>query len=186
MRAAMELLDAYGLGDLSMRRISGTLGVQPGALYWHFANKQELLGALADAILADLPAPAGPAWDVAVSAWAARLHTLLRAHTSGAELVSSVLALRGWEASPAVRVASYLESAGAAPGLARSAAAGVLHLVLGHTLDEEQATQLADLGVRTAELPQDSAGLLDQAVALLVAGIAEKLSDHPDHQGPGL
>ncbi len=48
---AMAILDEYGLGDLTMRKLATSLGVQPGALYWHFPNKQTLLGAMADRIL---------------------------------------------------------------------------------------------------------------------------------------
>ncbi|EMY32420.1 TetR family transcriptional regulator [Arthrobacter crystallopoietes BAB-32] len=50
--AAMEILRNYGLADLSMRRLARDLGVQPGALYWHVKNKQELLVVLAGRILA--------------------------------------------------------------------------------------------------------------------------------------
>ena len=49
--AATTLLDNYGIADLTMRRLARELSVSPGALYWHFANKQELLGAVADRIL---------------------------------------------------------------------------------------------------------------------------------------
>ncbi|MGW6130502.1 TetR/AcrR family transcriptional regulator C-terminal domain-containing protein [Cellulomonas sp. NPDC055163] len=55
--AALEILDEYGLGDLTMRRLAGSLGVQPGALYWHVANKQALLADVADAIVAELSLP---------------------------------------------------------------------------------------------------------------------------------
>ena len=48
---ATEVLDNYGIADLTMRRLARELDVSPGALYWHFANKQELLGAVADRIL---------------------------------------------------------------------------------------------------------------------------------------
>src|SRR5258708_1968452 len=34
-----------------MRRLARELDVTPGALYWHFANKQQLLGAVADEVL---------------------------------------------------------------------------------------------------------------------------------------
>ncbi len=54
---AMAILDEFGLPDLTMRRLATALGVQPGALYWHFPNKQTLLGALADKILEDVDAP---------------------------------------------------------------------------------------------------------------------------------
>ena len=52
VRAGVEILDAYGLGDLSMRRLAERLGVKAGALYWHVANKQSLLAAVSDEILA--------------------------------------------------------------------------------------------------------------------------------------
>jgi TetR/AcrR family transcriptional regulator, tetracycline repressor protein len=55
--AAMEILRSYGLADLSMRRLARDLGVQPGALYWHVKNKQELLGVLAGQILSAVPEP---------------------------------------------------------------------------------------------------------------------------------
>jgi TetR/AcrR family tetracycline transcriptional repressor len=48
---AIAILDEYGLADLTMRRLATSLHVQPGALYWHFPNKQTLLGAIADHIL---------------------------------------------------------------------------------------------------------------------------------------
>ena len=54
---ALAILDEFGLADLTMRRLATALGVQPGALYWHFPNKQTLLGALADKILEDVDAP---------------------------------------------------------------------------------------------------------------------------------
>ena len=51
VEAATTLLDDYGIADLTMRRLARELSVSPGALYWHFANKQQLLGAIADRIL---------------------------------------------------------------------------------------------------------------------------------------
>ena len=46
-----------------MRRLARELNVTPGALYWHFADKQELLGAVADRILEPATATAaGAAW----------------------------------------------------------------------------------------------------------------------------
>ncbi|GAA1968733.1 hypothetical protein GCM10009817_05860 [Terrabacter lapilli] len=54
---AVDLLRRYGLGDLTMRRLARELGVAPGALYWHVANKQELLVHVADALLSEIPPP---------------------------------------------------------------------------------------------------------------------------------
>ena len=43
LQVAMRRLHEYGLSGLSMRGIATELGVQPGALYWHFSNKQLLV-----------------------------------------------------------------------------------------------------------------------------------------------
>ena len=48
---AHDLLDTHGLGALTMRRLGSDLGVQPSAIYHHFANKQSLLAAVAEEIL---------------------------------------------------------------------------------------------------------------------------------------
>lgn len=55
--AAEEILVSYGLPDLSMRRLATSLGVAPGAMYWHFPNKQALLGGIAQRLIAAVPAP---------------------------------------------------------------------------------------------------------------------------------
>ena len=51
-RAALDILKSYGLADVSMRRVAGSLGVAPGALYWHIDSKQALIAAMADEIIA--------------------------------------------------------------------------------------------------------------------------------------
>jgi AcrR family transcriptional regulator len=51
--AAVELLDASGEGGLTFRALTEHLATGPGAIYWHVANKDELLGAATDALVAD-------------------------------------------------------------------------------------------------------------------------------------
>ncbi len=70
---AAAILDNYGIADLTMRRLARELDVTPGALYWHFANKQELLGAVADRVLAPACAEPGPA------GWRSRIEVVCRA-----------------------------------------------------------------------------------------------------------
>nr|WP_246574505.1 TetR/AcrR family transcriptional regulator C-terminal domain-containing protein [Chelatococcus asaccharovorans] len=47
----MELLDEAGLEGLTMRKLADALKIQAPSLYWHFANKSELLDGMADALL---------------------------------------------------------------------------------------------------------------------------------------
>jgi TetR/AcrR family tetracycline transcriptional repressor len=62
--AALEVSRNDGPERLSMRRVAARLGVDPAALYWHFRNKDELLGSVnrASAEAADLAVPADGAW----------------------------------------------------------------------------------------------------------------------------
>jgi len=171
---ALTILDSYGLPDVSMRRIASTLGVQPSALYWHFASKQDLLAGIADVILADLPPYCGS--DLTrLSLWAARLHALLLSHRDGAELVWSVLAIRDWETGIGYPVEQGLQESGLAPDIAHAGAQGILHLVLGHAFDEDQRRQAVRLKVIPAGSSPDSAKTLDDAVAIFVAGLQASL-----------
>ncbi|WP_460490576.1 TetR family transcriptional regulator, partial [Corynebacterium nasicanis] len=83
--AAVTILDTYGLADMSMRRVATSLGVAPGALYWHIANKQQLITAIAEEILSPVlsdPAPGGAA-EVAGA-----LRTAMLSRRDGAEVVA--------------------------------------------------------------------------------------------------
>src|ERR1700752_468271 len=74
-----------------MRRLARELKVSPGALYWHFANKQQLLGAVADRLLESVDDVPG-SWQDRVAGICGRLRDALLAPTDGAELVSASFA----------------------------------------------------------------------------------------------
>lgn len=120
---ALHVLDAYGLEFCSMRRVATELDVQPSALYHHVADKQTLLGLMADRIVADVEVDA----DLAGSC--ARLRDAMLAVRDGAEVVATTAAFR--------LGAFALESALAARS-DRDVARTLLLYVVGHT----QATQL--------------------------------------------
>lgn len=101
--AALELLDEVGLERLTTRALTERLGVAPGALYWHVRTKRELLGAMADAVVAPAFAPAAapacaapgegaPGWAGRTEAFAHRLRGALLGRRDGARLVSAHLA----------------------------------------------------------------------------------------------
>lgn len=48
---ALAIADEEGLPAVTIRRIAGEFGVTPMAMYWHFANKEELLAALGQSLL---------------------------------------------------------------------------------------------------------------------------------------
>lgn len=52
--AALALVDREGLKALSMRRLGAELGVDPMAVYYHLPNKQALLDAIVEAVMASI------------------------------------------------------------------------------------------------------------------------------------
>lgn len=54
---AFALADTSGIGSLTMRRLSQSLGVKPMALYHHVANKDEVLDAMVDGVFGEIDLP---------------------------------------------------------------------------------------------------------------------------------
>lgn len=57
INAALELGDHAGLEKLSMRALASELGVEAMSLYYHFANRDEILDGLVDRIYKQFPLP---------------------------------------------------------------------------------------------------------------------------------
>jgi AcrR family transcriptional regulator len=52
IEASIKLLDSSGEEGLTFRALSERLATGPGAIYWHIANKSDLLSAACDAVIA--------------------------------------------------------------------------------------------------------------------------------------
>ena len=59
MEAAIAILDAEGTGGLTVRTLAARLATGSGAIYWHVADKDELLAAATDQVIAAALAPHG-------------------------------------------------------------------------------------------------------------------------------
>jgi TetR/AcrR family tetracycline transcriptional repressor len=167
---ALDVLDRYGLADLTMRRLGAELGVRPSALYHHFPDKQTLLAAVADAILdrGPRPDPRGD-WEQRARATCRALRDAMLARTDGAELVATVHAYGLGAREPGERLLAALTDGGLDPALARTATRTLLHFVFGHTSEEQTHLQAAAAGA----LPDDPRLLPDfeRGLDLVLAGI---------------
>lgn len=176
---AAAILDNYGIADLTMRRLARELDVTPGALYWHFANKQQLLGAVADEVLAPacaaLPATG---WRERIELVCRALRNALLSHTDGAELVSASFAAGQSRAVDQILgvLAEAAGEAGVDGGHRVQAARTVLHYVLGVTADEQSRLQWdaagADLPGRQSVLSTDPSAGFAFGLRLLTDGLA--------------
>jgi TetR/AcrR family tetracycline transcriptional repressor len=177
-RTALQILDDYGLPDLTMRRLAAALDVQPSALYWHFPNKQTLLAELADRIVAPKGQrhPESDAISHARSA-AAELRDALLAYRDGAEVVSSTLALGLGSTMARDRLSAAITADGFDAELAQRAAIALLHFVLGHVSHEQQRMQYDGMGVVQAAVGISPLGQDDAAIEfafgvdLLIGGL---------------
>lgn len=165
----LEILRSYGLADLSMRRLARDLGVQPGALYWHVKNKQELLGILAERILA--PVAVG-----ASAADARRLAKDIRAALlsvrDGADVVSLTQALDPQALEPLRLLQASLSDSGLPAEQASWGARTLMHFILGAVAEQQTRAELA--GARlvpsgSGELPADEA--FDFGVDTILRGL---------------
>ena len=89
---ALELVDRDGLRALSMRRLGAELGVDPMAVYYHVPNKDALLDAIVEAVMADIDLtvdiPTDPAEERLVCAARAYRDAML-AHANALPIVLS-------------------------------------------------------------------------------------------------
>ena len=90
LRAAIALADTDGIESLTMRRLGEDLGVKAMSLYNHVANKDDILDAMIDLVVADIDVPpAGTHWKSAMRGRAISAHQVLLAHPWAAMLLMS-------------------------------------------------------------------------------------------------
>ena len=164
---ALDVLDRHGLADLSMRRLAADLGVRPSALYWHFANKQTLLAAVADEVLrrGERPVPDGP-WEERVTSYAQQLRDAMLAYRDGAELVATSLAFGLGSIDPVARLEALLDE----HELAEVAARTLMYFVLGHVTEEQLNLQASSAGAIDDD-PLSRADTFATGLGIVVAGI---------------
>lgn len=80
-----------------MRRLAKQLDVAPGALYWHFPSKQDLLGAIAEALISQIESPQED-----LEKFSVELFTSLTSLPSGAEITLAAAASHSLTTDPSV------------------------------------------------------------------------------------
>ena len=90
LQAALGLADEGGLGSLSMRKLGHELGVEAMALYYHFANKDEVIDGMVDLVFSEIDLPAaGADWKTAMRRRAQSLRETLLRHRWALGLMES-------------------------------------------------------------------------------------------------
>ncbi|MEF2978617.1 TetR/AcrR family transcriptional regulator [Subtercola sp. YIM 133946] len=90
---ALALADSAGLEAVTIRRLATENSVTPMALYWHFADKEALLDAIAERIYSEivLPEPGGMPWYDELRAVLTAALDALRAHPFAVTIVAPAI-----------------------------------------------------------------------------------------------
>ena len=88
--AAIRLADGSGIESLTMRRLAQELGVEAMSLYYHVANKDEILKGIGDVVVSEIELPSpGADWKAALRMTAISAYEVLTRHPWAAGLVLS-------------------------------------------------------------------------------------------------
>jgi TetR/AcrR family tetracycline transcriptional repressor len=149
--AALRLLDAEGLNNLSLRKLAKLLDLQAPALYWHFKNKEVLIDYMAEAILrqefADLQARLDTeTWQDWLMQACKRLRKAMLAHRDGARIVA------GAHFYPAVTLMKFIEvceeslvSAGVDERHTDLVVSTAIHFTFGRVIEEQAGPSLEQI-----------------------------------------
>ena len=90
LAAALQLADAGGLEALSMRKLGQALGVEAMAVYYYFANKEQVLDGIVDLVFGEIELPVvGADWKAAMRRRAISVRDALLRHRWAIGLMES-------------------------------------------------------------------------------------------------
>ena len=90
LRGALEVADAGGAGSLTIRSLADHLGAKPMALYYHVANKGEILDGILDLVFSEIELPSvGGEWRAEMVKRAQSARRVLSRHSWAIVLLQS-------------------------------------------------------------------------------------------------
>jgi AcrR family transcriptional regulator len=90
MQTAFRLADQGGLESVSMRKLGQELGVEGMALYYYFANREQIVDGIVDLVFAEIDLPSSDAnWKAAMRRRAISLRDVLLRHRWAIGLMES-------------------------------------------------------------------------------------------------
>ena len=152
--AARTLVEAGGVEALSMRKLAADLGVAPTAIYWHVGSRDDVLHAVLDALIADLPpiVARGTTPKARLASVARSIRDQVRATTLTQQLAATIDRTAELSFPGQVALAREMEAAGLHGGAAAQAVRAVLFLVGGFILLEDNFSHRRPGGRTTQEL----------------------------------
>lgn len=157
LRAALDVVDAEGLGALSMRRLGKELGVEAMSLYHHVRDKDDLVNGLNLLVLSTIDADtSGLDWPDALEVFARRLYAAYLPRPSLARTLTWTVPTSSDVLATMERVLARLGESGLPPATQVSAFRGVVAMCIGfvvvHTEPQPTSPTVAWTGWDTGAL----------------------------------
>ena len=90
LRGAVAVADAGGIGALTIRSLAKELGVKPMSVYYHVANKDEILDGIVDIVFSEIELPSADGdWRSEMRRRAISARRVLRGHAWAIRLLQS-------------------------------------------------------------------------------------------------
>jgi AcrR family transcriptional regulator len=136
--AALEVLDADGLDQLSMRHIARTLNTTAGALYWHVGSKDGLLDLILDRIIGEqeVPDPEPDRWREQLKEVARTMRATILGHRDIVRLSIGRIPMGPNALRYADRLLAVLRAGGLPDALAFAGQQLLMSIVIGFAIDE--------------------------------------------------
>ena len=137
--AARALVEAGGVEALSMRKLAAEVGVAPTAIYWHVGSREDLLNAVLDSMIADLPpiAARGTTPRARLTSVARSIRDQVRATTPAQQLAAELGRTAELSFPGQVALTREMQAAAVDGSNAAQAVRAVLFLVRGFILLED-------------------------------------------------
>ncbi|MFG2228250.1 TetR/AcrR family transcriptional regulator [Streptomyces sp. NPDC048644] len=192
VEAAVELLDAAGESGLTFRALTERLATGPGAIYWHVANKDELLGAATEAVVAtaltsgSTESPGSP--QDGIRAVALGLFDAIDEHPWLATQLATQLSRNPWgSVAPRIfeSIGRQVRALGVPEGSWFTAASALVHYILGAAGQNAANARVGKLHADRSEF-LDAASTawqeLDPDAYPFTRAVADQMRDHDDHE----
>jgi AcrR family transcriptional regulator len=155
VEVAGMIIDVEGLAALSTRRLATELGVRGPSLYNHFAGKDEILDAVADAIVSDVDVSffATLDWPDALRRWGHSYRAALLAHPNIVPYLAQGPGRRPAQLAMADAVYGGLVAAGWPPARATHIGALMRYFVAGSALGSFARGFVDDPALYAADYP---------------------------------
>jgi TetR/AcrR family tetracycline transcriptional repressor len=164
---ARRLLAEVGVEGLSMRRVGEACGVRGPALYWHFKDKDELLGLIVDSVSEELDSGSeDQPWDERLKVLAHSVRRLMVAHPGLATVAAGRYRMTDRVAGNVDELLRGLAGAGFTRRQAIAIHYGVLAFVTGFVIYETSSPVFAALADTPPGHParrEQGAGLVELA-----------------------